>query len=77
MTRYAVVSLALLAVFVPSAFADGGPVAGSDAGPAGITVRGHPSRYVALPTREGRWLRGSIGAGVESRTPGCCPARSS
>ncbi len=53
MARYAALSLALLAVFAPPAFADGGPVAGSDAGPAGITVRGHPSRYVALPAREG------------------------
>jgi hypothetical protein len=53
MTRYAVLSLALLAVLAPPASGAGGPVAGSDAGPFGITVRGHPSRYVALPTREG------------------------
>jgi hypothetical protein len=53
MTRYAVVSLALLAVLAPPAFGDGGPVAGSDAGPSGVTVRGHRSRYVALPTPEG------------------------
>jgi hypothetical protein len=53
MTRYAVLSLALLAVLAPPVLAAGGPVAGSDAGPAGVTVRGHPSRYVALPGREG------------------------
>jgi len=53
MTRYAVLSLALLAVLAPPALGAGGPVAGSDAGPAGVTVRGHPSRYVALPGREG------------------------
>jgi hypothetical protein len=53
MTRYAVLSIALLAVLAPPAFGAGGPVAGSDAGPAGVTVRGHPSRYVALPGREG------------------------
>ena len=53
MTRYAVLTLALLAILAPPAVAAGGPVAGSDAGPAGVTVRGHPSRYVALPARDG------------------------
>jgi hypothetical protein len=53
MTRYVVLSLAALAVLAPPALGAGGPVAGADAGPAGVTVPGHPSRYVALPTREG------------------------
>jgi hypothetical protein len=53
MTRYVVLSLAALAVLAPPALGAGGPAAGADAGPAGVTVPGHPSRYVALPTREG------------------------
>jgi hypothetical protein len=53
MTRYAALSLALLAILAPPAFGAGAPAAGSDAGPAGVTVRGNPSRFVALPSRDG------------------------
>jgi MYXO-CTERM domain-containing protein len=49
MTRLAASALLVLLILAPPAFGAGGPVAGSDAGPAGVTVRGNPSRFVALP----------------------------
>jgi hypothetical protein len=55
MPRSLVAVLALLAAmsFTAPAHADGGPVAGVDAGPTGVTAPGADSRYVTLPTREG------------------------
>jgi hypothetical protein len=53
MTRSVAVSLALLAILAPPALGDGGPVIGMDAGPAGVTVRGIPDRYVAMQSLHG------------------------
>jgi MYXO-CTERM domain-containing protein len=40
---------ALLAILAPPVAAAAGPVAGSDAGPSGVTMPGDAGRYVALP----------------------------
>jgi hypothetical protein len=48
MTRYVVLTIALIAVLVPSAAGAGGPVAGTDAGANGVTVPGLASRYVTV-----------------------------
>ena len=52
MARSAAVVLALL-VLAPPAFADGGPIVGTDAGFLGVTVRGVPDRYVAIQSGRG------------------------
>ena len=53
--------IALLALFAASQFvadadASGGPAAGVDAGPTGVTAAGDSSRYVTLPTEKGTLL---------------------
>jgi hypothetical protein len=47
MSRHAVVIVAMFFLVAAPARADGGPIAGGDAGPAGVTARGVADRYVA------------------------------
>jgi hypothetical protein len=55
MTRRLTLILALLsaALLAPPALGAGGPVAGTEAGPGGVTVPGDPSRYTTLRTGGG------------------------
>jgi hypothetical protein len=53
MIRSTVLTVALLALLAPSAAGSGGPVAGSDAGPAGVTGRDIAARFIAQPVRGG------------------------
>jgi hypothetical protein len=52
----AVLALFVVSPFVTDAHAAGGPVAGLDAGPGGVTAAGDSSRYVTLPTEKGTLL---------------------
>ena len=51
-----ILALLAAALIAGPARADGGPVVGVDAGPAGVTAPGQSSRYVTLPTRAGTLL---------------------
>jgi hypothetical protein len=53
MIRSTALTVALLALLAPSAAGSGGPVAGSDAGPAGVTGRDIAARFIAQPVRGG------------------------
>ncbi|MDP9293614.1 MAG: hypothetical protein M3O90_04170, partial [Actinomycetota bacterium] len=55
MTRRLTLTLALLtvALLAPPALGAGGPVAGTDAGPEGVTAPGDPSRYATFRTGGG------------------------
>src|SRR3954449_6373377 len=53
MTRYAVLTIAAFALLAAPALGAGGPVAGSDAGPSGVTGRGIAVRYVTQRVRGG------------------------
>lgn len=66
MTRYAVLTVALLAILAPSALASGGPVAGADAGPSGVTVPGDAGRFVALPVEDRTLVARIDGQGVSN-----------
>jgi hypothetical protein len=53
MIRSTALTVALLAILAPPAAGSGGPVAGSDAGPAGVTGRDNAARFIAQRVRGG------------------------
>jgi hypothetical protein len=56
MIRSTALTVALFALLAPPASGAGGPVAGSDAGRAGVTGRGIAARYLARPAGDGTLL---------------------